>query len=465
MSPTVRKWGEVQQVLNILDAEDCIETDILPDHIPRSKNLMRDGRRVTRIGNDLHNLPEYLKQNLYVCLRSLIDDDDVPVENDIESLKHRISLIRLRHQADRLGILWNPLIPWALQMKKKEVVGNSMDGVHPSDLVPDAPSDWMPYDPNFCKSPWNFNDYFNKKEYRDFYMERYESLKYQLERSDEGFAESGTWVSTESEDNGMPECSKEHMADSTEASTIQVLCSSSEEGDDKYLKHSFPDILLYETMLALKDGGNLALHAGSFDLAARRYDKAIQYGAVAIMSFPVKGLDYALDQKESGYSYFAWRPIVKVLTIVRLNLALLMLKPHFSKPDHALEQAQLALLALKPYCVTKGKVIYGLKLDEVLREDEPEETFFEALALEAKAYFRLGSAQYKLAEYSKAILSFEHSVRSSQRANSKPDNLVLRRLSEAKRQKQRISKKNHRKKLKLAFRTESQRNMRAEEDC
>ena len=158
MSPTVRKWGEVQQVLNILDAEDCIETDILPDHIPRSKNLMRDGRRVTRIGNDLHNLPEYLKQNLYVCLRSLIDDDDVPVENDIESLKHRISLIRLRHQADRLGILWNPSIPWAWQMKKKEVVGNSMDGVHPSDLVPDAPSDWMPYDPNFCKSPWNFND-------------------------------------------------------------------------------------------------------------------------------------------------------------------------------------------------------------------------------------------------------------------------------------------------------------------
>ena len=33
-----------------------------------------------KIGNNLHNLPSILKGNMYTVLRSLFDDDDVPVE-------------------------------------------------------------------------------------------------------------------------------------------------------------------------------------------------------------------------------------------------------------------------------------------------------------------------------------------------------------------------------------------------
>ena len=92
----------------------------------------------------------------------------------------------------------------------------------------------------------------------------------------------------------------------------------------------------------------------------------------------------------------------------------------------------------------------GSKLDIVYREDEPEETYFDAMTLQAKAYFRLGSAQYELEEYCEAISSFEKSIRSTHEAKGKPDSLIFRRLSEAKRQKRR-KVKHQRKKFKFSF--------------
>lgn len=467
MSPAVRKWGEVQQVLKVLESEDCKETDILPDQIPSTTVLMqrgrfgrhflqRDGSRRSRIGNDLHNLPEILKQNLYACLRSIVDGDDVPVESDIESLKHRISLIRLRHQADRLGILWNPSIPWALEVRKQEHDGKQKSGIHSSDLVPDAPSDWIPYDPEMRKSPWDFNNYFNTKEYGDFFRELYSNL-------DDISAPLGIQTQVLSpiatgefdKDTVISECDKGMSTDTTVPSS-KMVSSSSEEDDDDKTKYIFTVYkLLHETMLTLKDGGNAALQAGNLDLAARRYDKAIQYGAVALMTFPVVSLNFAQGRKdalqESGGYHLEWGPLIRVLIITRLNLALLMLNPHFSRPGQAVEQARLALHELKPFCVSKGKVVKGSKLDEVFRDDEPEETFLEAMKLQAECYFRLGSAQYDLGDYSEAIYSFEHSVKSTKQTQSKPDNLVLRRLSDAKRENRRRSKRHHRKKFKFDF--------------
>jgi tetratricopeptide (TPR) repeat protein len=468
MSPAVRKWGEVQQILKILGSEqDCEETDILPDNIPSSKVIIERGMFGLRSGlhrhgaqpricNDLHNLPNVLVHNLYACIRSLVDGDDVPVESNIDDLKHRISLMRLRHQADRIGLRWNPHIPWLLERKEVDNVH-----VHSADLIPDSPSDWIPYDPEMCKSPWDFKNYFNTKDYGD------------IEPASQSFIESSNTIvvtgeemvagttsenkdtddekmrGTDSEDSGAGEPRKEcSLTDSTVPSTSKTNVSSFEEDDDETNYVVGGHNLLYQTMLNLKDAGNEALQAKELDLAARRYDKAIQYGAVASMSFPAENLDFAKGRKEklkaNGGHHLEWTPLVKVLVICRLNLALLMLKPHFGHPDHAAEQSRLALRELGPFCSQKGKVMKGSKMNVVFREDESEETYIEAMGLQAKTYFRLGSAHFDMGEYGEAIRFFDSSVKTTRLSNSKQDNLVLRRLSEAKRESKRKSKRQKR---------------------
>ena len=484
MSPVTRKWGEVQQVLRILDAEeDFKHTDIMPDQIPSTRDMGRSGRfghslmmgsGVSQLGNDLQNLPDNLRQNLYACLRSYVDGDEAPVESDIEDLKHRISLIRLRHQADRLGLIWDPSVPWAFETRKHTKVGEEVEvesgasndaQVHPADLVPDNPSDWIPYDPDMCKAPWDFKNYFNTEDYKDFYRGNYlnyesvgssDDTRYAPRIADEdasnGDVEEKEKVNSES--NIMSNNETEDESGEEGRISSKMVASSEEEEDSKMTYICSVYNILYETILLLKDGGNAALRAGDFQVAARRYDKAIQYGAVASMSFPVCNLDFAKGRretlKENGGFHLEWGLLVKTIVVTRLNMALLMLKPQFSHPEQAVEQARLALQELKPFSAAKGKIMKGSKLDSVHRADEPMETFEEAMHLQTKAYFRLGSAYYEKGEYSEAVQSFEQSVKSSTEANSAPDNLVLRRLSEAKRENKRKNKR-QRKKFKFAF--------------
>jgi tetratricopeptide (TPR) repeat protein len=481
MSPVTRKWGEVQQVLRILDSEDFKHTDIMPDQIPNTRDIARSGRfghslmmgsAVSQIGNDLQNLPDNLRQNLYACLRSYVDGDDAPIESDIEDLKHRISLIRLRHQADRLGLVWDPTVPWAFESRKhtlgeeaKTESGASNDAqVHPADLVPDNPSDWLPYDPDMCKSPWNFKDYFNTEDYQDFYSENY--LNSDSMGSANGARDTPRIADEDAIDDDAEEKEplnsksnimsndKKEDGSGEEGRISNEMVSSSEEEDSKMKYICSVYNLLYETILLLKDGGNAALRAGDFQVAARRYDKAIQYGAVASMSFPVRDLDFAKGRrealKETGGYHLEWGLLLKTIVVTRLNMALLMLKPQFSHPEQAVEQARLALQELKPFSAAKGKIMKGSKLDSVHRANEPTETFEEAMNLQTKAYFRLGSAYYEKGEYSEAVQSFEKSIKCSKEANSAPDNLVLRRLSEAKRENKRKNKR-QRKKFKFAF--------------
>jgi hypothetical protein len=156
-----------------------------------------------------------------------------------------------------------------------------------------------------------------------------------------------------------------------------------------------------------------------------------------------------------------------VLITSRLNLALLLLRPAFLRPELAAGQARAALKLLDPFSIEPGKVIErpsagsgsggggsGGKDDDavvVLSSNEPESTYGEAKALQTKAYYRLGSAELELGNYGSAVKMFDASLRCAARSGTgpdgagaaKPDALTVKRLQEAKR-KHRASKKRER---------------------
>jgi len=480
MTPTVRNWGEVKSILTNLDLREAggfsAEPDIYPDQIPCSKVMLHRGRLartwfressgssggrlgVPKIGNDLQNLPDALKGNLYTVLRSLFDDDDVPVESDIDDFKQRISLIRLRHQADSLGLTWNPTIPWMLErqssvddVNKRLEQDSSKDGeIEPSELVPEYPSDWIPYDAEMSTDPSDFKDYFGCKSnglYTDFYRDRYYALDERgimLTENGKGDSEyAGIRDNLVSENNvsvdmeGQSDEDAEGLQEEARDSDVTTGEEHKEYEKDKakteeilsdckndFARHS--DQILAETIKILKDGGNAAFKAGKLGLAAYRYDKAIQYGSVAYMS----------NRKSNLLQFNA---LLKNLIMTRLNMALVMLNAHFMELQVATKQAKLALQEVSPFC-DPGKI-------------ENRETLDEALALKAKACFRLGSVQYEMGDYSDSIQSLEESIKctndiSNPKENT-PDPLVLKRLAQANREQLKHAKR-QRKKFKFAF--------------
>lgn len=74
----------------------------------------------------------------------------------------------------------------------------------------------------------------------------------------------------------------------------------------------------------------------------------------------------------------------------------------------------------------------------------------EAKALQAKAYFRLGSAQLALCEYNEAVRAFEQCVDSTKSAGMAVDAGVLKKMNEAKRFRKE-KKERQRKKFKFMF--------------
>lgn len=479
MSPVVKKWGDVQQVLKLFESdEDCQEMDILPDSIPSTRDILTSIRHsrsigshtMKSIGNDLMNLPDILRQNVYACLRSIIEGDDVPVESPIEDFQHRVSLIRLRHQTDSLGLSFDPKLPWTFHKKESErYSGRDYAEIQPADFVPDHPSDWIPYDEDMCSKAWCFSKYFNTDKYEDHYEENYvrsESMGYFLHKTRSSFIQAPS-------DERSNDCGREGDACSakisaSECTTRARLVSSSEEEEEISMDHLYTVYQhLLETVQLLKEAGNEALRNGDCQTAARRYDKAIQYAAVASMSFPVHKIEFAKGRrevlKENGGLHLKWGPLAKTLVSCRLNMALLMLKPDFLYPELAIEQAKLAVRELKPFCMQKGKVMMGPKLNKVYTDDESDTTFKEGIPLLAKAYFRLGSAHLDLENFSDAMRSFEMSVEALEKIKVKPDRLLLRRLSEAKRQHKKHNER-QRKKFKFAFGQDAEARSAAEED-
>mmetsp|Transcript_10129 Transcript_10129/g.11562 ORF Transcript_10129/g.11562 Transcript_10129/m.11562 type:complete len:1311 (-) Transcript_10129:91-4023(-) len=462
MSPTVSNWEGVQSILENLDLREAgslEESEIFPDQIPCNKVLMRSGRLrrldLPKIGNDLHNLPDVLKGNLFIVLRSLYDDDDVPVESDINDFKRRVSLIRLRHQADSLGLTWNPIIPW--MMEGKSTTGITRDAqedhlIDPSELVPDYPSDWIPYDPEMSNDPFDFREYFcySKSDvYADFYRDRYRALygsgffliddddsdniceyngnveiknKNQITAEDDRVNESEV---EEQQNNGLETDDGLEEYDNSNAEQ-QIDSEEKSLHRNNFTRHAR---ILAETVKTLKDGGNIAFKAGNLGLAAHRYDKAIQYGSVVYM-----------NNRKIGTCRFDY--LLKNLIMTRLNMALVLLTSYFMELGSAAKQARLALEEVSPYC------------DSNKDDNKDKESLDEALALKAKAYFRLGSAQYEMGDYSDAIYSLEESIKSTKKISDLrdniPDSLVLRRLAHAKREHLKHTKR-RRKKFKFAF--------------
>jgi tetratricopeptide (TPR) repeat protein len=229
-----------------------------------------------------------------------------------------------------------------------------------------------------------------------------------------------------------------------------MLVAESSEGQS--YNHMQAWDILYQTVSLLKEAGNEALKSSQPSLAAQRYDKAINYCSIAYLHFPVGNSLFLAEHqyvisKSNGFEC-RWNPLLKQLIMIRLNLSMCFLKEELKDTKEALSQANLALRALRPF-TEKGVVLTGKKLSKK-RKDEPQETFKEAKSLQAKAYFRLGSAQLAAADFEEAVTSFDKSAKCSKEADLQVEDAVVRKLNEAKRQRKQ-KKEKERKKFKLMF--------------
>lgn len=377
----------------------------------------RTGSNPPFIGNDLKNLQNEIKKNYYTCARTGIGED-VPVKSGLIGLKRRPSLIKLRHHADRLGLHWDSNVPWNFAFKN--TFGESLSM---ADLIPD-PSDWIPFHPLMTEPPFDSGTQFSKR-HKQFYFESYADRSvHPVIRACIG------------NDDAIEECD--------------------EKKSESYDSSRAWDIL-YSTVSLLKEAGNDALQKSFNCLAARYYDRAILYCSLAYMEFPVGNSDFLVHHQtvlseNSGWEC-RWTSLLKTFIQIRLNMSLCCLKSNVNDTKAAVIQAKMALKELKPFVAKKGCVMTGKKLERT-RLEEPESTYTEAMALQSKAYFRLGCAQLLLREFEEAIESYEQSIKSSSESNpdKKPDATVLRKLQEA-RLANRRHYKSERKKFKFAFAT------------
>ena len=402
----------------------------------------------TFIGNDMMNLSNVVSKNYFTCARSTGQGNDYrndePMKSGIAAMKTRVSLIKLRHQADMLGLDFKSETPWILKHKERMVIKNdSTNGGGAisygclADLIPDNPSDWLPFDQLFAYPPHPGGMKFNSK-YEGYHLDS-------------------------SADRTLPPISRGVCRDELGAVGDDVArdrLNTLQPNDNPASLPEKPGYdpaqaweILLQTVSLLKDAGNEALKASLPSLAARRYDQAIRYCSVAYIESPVGTVSFLTEHqyklsKNSGYEVH-WNDFLKLLIAVRLNLALVYLVQEICDANGAVIQASLSLKELKPFATKRGAVLVGRKLANT-RTDEPHSTYLEAKALQAKAYFRLGSAQIVLSEYDEAVKTFENCVASTKEANLTVDAGVLRKINEAKRFRKE-KKESQRKKFKLMF--------------
>jgi tetratricopeptide (TPR) repeat protein len=405
------------------------------------------------IGNALQVLPYVLRQNQCECYRAVKRGPrGTPIQHDLLAFSYRTSLSRLRQQAERLGMLWNPNTPWNFE---SPAMCTSIN-IHNADLVPDFPSDWIMFDPQMLLRATNVRLSFGTHYYHDDCItERLghpTMLSTSISETDEiGVTRPPPWLSHVEWDN------EEHNF------SWPLI-------DDKCPKATNACRLLFETAKLLKEGGNEAVQLAHWSEAVRRYDKAIQYCAVALMANPHESMKYltsghthVVTEQEDNKSVFlarviaVWSPLVRILVTSHLNLSMLGLKTevHDLTSQDSVSQGRSALRILAPFACTRGKVIYekeDVGREYVIRDDEPTSTYDETKELQAKAYFRLGVALIDVGSYKDAIDNLEASVAAMYAAaknatqntadtpramnpdDQKPINLVLRKIREAKRQ-------------------------------
>ena len=209
--------------------------------------------------------------------------------------------------------------------------------------------------------------------------------------------------------------------------------------------------ILTKTVLLLKEAGNEALKSNQILLAATRYDKSIRYASIGCLPSTPGNLSFltAHIQTLKKNNETSWTPLLKTLILVRLNLSMTLLKPEIQDTKTAINQASLAVDALAPFCVSFGKVFSGKNLE--VSSPAPTSIFHECKELQAKVYFRLGTAQNANKDYESAISSLEKSIACNEDIGvTRTDPSVGRLLREAT-QELAKRKKRHRKKFKSMF--------------
>ena len=469
MSSLVKNWRYVKSTAAAsasLEDEVPEELTIYPDQFPISDDTMGNsvfggillrrrmfglrGTRNSRIGNDLQKLPSILQQNIFSCITASEEGEPAPVCSGLEDLCRRVSTIRLRHQADQRGLLWNPKVPWMLAPretymgKRLAQDAKSPDGSskcddallygNPLDLVPE-PCDWIPYDVEMSQHPRPCGPRFNTKDYSDFYWEQYSQFSSGEETPLTNEDACCFWKKRDGQDGNNINIQSAAVTEGVDSDTVE------ESGRSESLIRYDSDRawkLLVDTALTLKEGGNAAFGAGAEMEAARRYDQAIKYCAVGLLVYPNANQDF-LDR--AGHK---WCPLRRILVTARLNLCMVL--SNFDLKG-AKGQAVQALRELEPYCTEEGKVVVGKKHGVVYNQDEPASTYQETKELLAKAFFRLGSVSYKIGDYDEAVENFEESIKTTKEISKTPDFAVLRRLAEAKREKA-LKNKRQKKKFK-----------------
>ena len=465
---------------------------ILPDFIATRKEIATSGKFTApnrrgmvdyespRIGNSYSSLPFILRSNRYECYRTAQTEMAIPIdESGLRPFTVRVCLCRLRHQALRLGVTFSLRHnqPWNF---------HDVGDTHPADLVPDHPSDWILLDERMNPNPLKLDHWhFNWKDWSEYLLSRNNAtylMKQFAQHQEQGYSllyDPPVWLrsyqSSGQDDFAWPvrpiinnKRPEEVQTEDSSESVVPPRALDEEEdeepgdepGDEGRMHFSNgaktrSQRYLYETAFLLKEGGNLAMKNGQLDTAARRYDKAIQYCSVAFMRY-CEGNGELAHLKEylcvEGYKRpdslaVVWSPLLRVLITARLNMALLLLKPRFLAAGDASTQAAEALRLLAPFTVRSGDVVVGEDTTErIVFDDEPETTFLQAKALQAKAYFRLGSAEMEQGDWSAAVEAFQASICCSE----KPDSLVTRRLQEAK-TKRNSKKKRDRRRFEVAL--------------
>lgn len=484
-------------MLRLTTGDDEEDVSVMPDQIPPSSEtydrgmfggnqilFLRQhgviGTRGEYIGNDLQSLPEVLRRNLYSCILARQGDEDDPVKSNFDDLKRRISLICLQHQAHERGLVSNPDVPWQLEArphcmalaKRDALQGEHADYAHPADLIPMSPSDWLPYDPEMTNNPQSCSLNLNIEDYGEFYRRNYvlpedaspvDTLtkmvnvdpecappnKRKLDRVDVDEVSIPRILLNGDSGLSMPDSIPIVTPDKSEVNSVQSSFASSEVGEAPVDKTERAFKLLQDTVTTLKDSGNTALQAGLLNLAARRYDQAIRYCAVVYMKFPCDNLDLLVTGWDRD-PRLEWTPMLKLLVSTRLNLSMVLLKLPEPEPRVAISMAETALHELRPFTTERGKVFTVASSASDIGREEPESTFVAAAELEAKGYFRLGSAQSAVRQFSEAVKSFEACIASTMAAGGRPEAIVVRRLEEAKLAAKLKSKK-LRKKMRSAF--------------
>ena len=391
------------------------------------------------IGNDLRMLNKEIAKNYYTCARSGAGDD-IAVKSGLDGMKRRMSMIKLQHHADRLGLNWDANVPWNVSFKErhkqkalaKEEHSLSRDLVN---LIPD-PSDWIPFHRLMSAPPLDCGIQFSKR-HRQFYYESTTNIAdHPVKRAAMSDSKSLNIVSQ---------------------STLKPTGIKHSDEDIELLAYNStrPWDILYATVSLLKEAGNTALQNSLTSLAANFYDKALTYCALVYMQFPVGNCNFLASHQlalseNSGWEC-RWTAMLKTFLQIRLNMALCCLKNDLNDPKAAMFQSKRVLKELRPFVVKKGLVLTGKKLDRS-RLEEPDSTYTEATALQSKAYFRLGVAQLHQSDFEDAIESFEQSIQLSNSScpEKKPDSAVLRKLQEAKLEHRKQCNR-ERKKFKFAF--------------